>query len=329
MGNPDWKNRKEVPALGVGSFVANYGMLLVLLLLGLLFSLLTLSEQHPTGESAGREVALRVAQEFGARATVLIVLRDTAEDRAYSRAVDDSLVENGLIVVKQVHGSPATARKALEEVVASGTRVDAVIVNNVTAKWNIYERYPEIGIAKLRQPSSHYWPTFLKLSNLLGVASQTAIYAIIAIGMTMVIITAGIDLSVGSLVALSSVVSAILLRDVASGISTGVAATFFCCAAGVAICALSGMFTGLMVTAFKIPPFIVTLAVMMIASGLAFRLSAGRSIPELPAAFFWIGGGASFGIPNPIVLMVVLYLAAHLVMSRMTFGRYVYAIGGN
>jgi ribose transport system permease protein len=84
-----------------------------------------------------------------------------------------------------------------------------------------------------------------------------------------------------------------------------------------------------MITAFRIPPFIVTLGMMMMASGLAFRLSNGRSIPELPAAFFWLGRGETWGVPHPIVLMIVLYAIAHIVMTRTVFGRYVYAIGGN
>jgi ribose transport system permease protein len=83
------------------------------------------------------------------------------------------------------------------------------------------------------------------------------------------------------------------------------------------------------ITRFQLPPFIVTLATMMMASGLAYRLSEGRSIAELPSTYFWLGSGHIFGIPNPVILMIVLYLAAHVVMSRMVFGRYIYAIGSN
>jgi ribose transport system permease protein len=84
-----------------------------------------------------------------------------------------------------------------------------------------------------------------------------------------------------------------------------------------------------MITLFRIPPFIVTLGEMMIASGLAYKLSEGRSIPELPDSFFWLGRGETYGIPNPILLMVMLYVIAHIVMSRSVIGRYIYAIGGN
>ena len=84
-----------------------------------------------------------------------------------------------------------------------------------------------------------------------------------------------------------------------------------------------------MITTFRMPPFIVTLSMMLMASGLAFRLSDGTSVPELPTSFFWLGRGQTLGVPHPILLMILLYIIAHIVMSRMVFGRYIYAIGGN
>lgn len=313
----------------LGGLFTDYGMLIVLLVLVLLFSVLTLSEQHPTDAVAGREVARRVVNQFGESAYILVVSRDTAGDRAFSESAARSVEAEGGKVISQVLGGPADARKAIEQALATGATIDAIVANSVAAKWNVYDRYPEIGSEKVHQPSTYYWPTFLKSTNLLGVANQTAIYAIIAIGMTMVIITAGIDLSVGSLVALSAVTSTLMLRDIGGGVDAPVGTMIACCIAGVFICALSGLFTGMMVTVFKIPPFIVTLGMMMIASGLAFRLSEGRSIPEIPQSFCWLGGGATLAVPNPVILMLTLYFVAHVIMSRMTFGRYVYAIGGN
>jgi ribose transport system permease protein len=169
----------------------------------------------------------------------------------------------------------------------------------------------------------------LKQSNLLNIADQTAIYAIIAIGMTMVIITAGIDLSVGSLMALASVTTALVLRDFGQGADSGIATVVLALAAGMGICAAAGLFNGLMITAFGIPSFIVTLAMMLMASGLAFRLAGGESISGLPPAVRWIGSERTIGVPNSVWLMLALYVVAHIVMSRMVFGRYVYAIGGN
>jgi ribose transport system permease protein len=193
----------------------------------------------------------------------------------------------------------------------------------------VYDRFPSVGAGKCVVPASYTWPDFLKVSNLLGVANQTAIYAIIAIGMTMVIVTGGIDLSVGSLVALASVCTALMIRDWGGGANAGLMMMFAASFAGISLCALAGACNGFMITTFRIPPFIVSLGMMMMASGLSFRLSAGSSIPELPPAFFWLGRGQTLGVPHPILLMIVLYLIAHLVMSRMVFGRYVYAIGGN
>jgi ribose transport system permease protein len=260
---------------------------------------------------------------------VLIVARNTAEDRAFTDAAARKLESAGATVLGRVNGSASDARRAIESILAEDGRIDAIAANDVTAKWTVYDRFPRVGSSKCVTPSPYTWPDFLKLSNLLGVANQTAIYAIIAIGMTMVIITAGIDLSVGSLVALASVSSAIVIRDWGGGASASIAMVAVGSLAGIGVCALAGASNGLLVTAFGIPPFIVTLGMMMMASGLSFRLAEGRSIPELPPAFFWLGRGLTLGIPNPVLLMVVLYVVAHVVMSRMVFGRYVYSIGGN
>lgn len=310
-------------------FIRDYGMIFVLLLLVILFSLLTIKQQHPTGANAGDQVAKTILAQYGKGVPVLIVTRDTEEDRAFAQAAEERLKSGGADVLGQVNGSASDARKAIERILAEGQTIDVIAANNVTAKWTVYDRFPSVGSAKCVIPNSYTWPNFLKLSNLMSVANQTAIYAIIAIGMTMVIITAGIDLSVGSLVALASVTSAIFIRDYCGGAEASVTMVVFGTLIGIGICAAAGAFNGLMVTAFQIPPFIVTLGMMMMASGLSFRLAEGRSIPELPSAFFWLGRGQTFGLPNPVLLMIILYLLAHFMMSRMVFGRYIYSIGGN
>ncbi len=310
-------------------FLRDYGMLAVLLVLGGLFALLTIREQHPTGAAAGKEIAKQFSEQTGTNKSVLIVARGTSEDRAFSEVASDELQKLGISVLATVNGSPSDVRTAVEKIESSGKRIDVLITNDVTAKWSVYDRFASLENAKRTQPTPYYWPDFLKLSNLLGVANQTAIYAIIAIGMTLVIVSAGIDLSVGSLVALASVSAALCLRDWGGGTDAGIAMVVVSCCLGIAVCAAAGFFNGMMITLFQIPPFIVTLGMMMIASGLAFRLSDGRSISELPAAFLWLGGARTLGVPNPVWLMFALYLIAHVVMSRMVFGRYVYAIGGN
>ncbi len=310
-------------------FIRDYGMIFVLLVLAGLFSVLTIKQQHPTGEAAGRQVADFIISRKGHQARVLIVTRNTGDDLAFAEGVATSLKHLGATVLDNVNGTASDAKRAIDVILASGGEIDAIAANDVTAKWPVYDRYPEVGSGKCIVPSSYAWPDFLKISNLLGVANQTAIYAMIAIGMTMVIITGGIDLSVGSLVALSSVCTAIMIRDGCGGVEAGIGVVIVAALAGVCICALAGAFNGFMITAFQVPPFIVTLSMMMMASGLSYRLSSGRSIPELPTSFFWVGRGRAAGIPNPILLMFFLYIVAHIVMSRTVFGRYVYAIGGN
>jgi ribose transport system permease protein len=310
-------------------FVRDYGMVFILLLLGLLFSALTIKQQHPTGEDAGRQVADSILARNGKSARVFVVTRNTADDILFANAAVKRLGEAGIKVLGSVNGSAPEAKQAIEKILEDGNTIDAIAANDVTSKWTVYDRFPTVGAAKCVVPQSYAWPDFLKMSNLLGVANQTAIYAIIAIGMTMVIITAGIDLSVGSLVALASVCSAMIIRDWGGGLNASLGLVIFAGFAGISVCALAGAFNGFMITAFRVPPFIVSLGMMMMASGLSFKLSEGRSIPELPTSFFWLGRGQTAGIPHPILLMIILYVIAHVVMSRMVLGRYIYAIGGN
>lgn len=312
--------------------MADYGMIFVLLVLVLLFSALTFEQQHPTGIDGGHQVAQQIIETLtpqNADGGVIIVTRDTAEDRAFAQSAEQVFEQADINVLAIVNGAPSDARAAMQSAIDAGQKIVAIAANDVTAKWSIYDAMPSVGRDKVHTPPPYAWPNFLKLSNLLGVANQTAIYAIIAIGMTMVIITAGIDLSVGSLVAFASVAGALLISKLGGGAEASVPVVLLGMAAGIGVCALAGLFNGFLLTAFRIPPFISTLAMMMMASGLAFRLSDGRSIPDLPRSFFWLGGGVTLGIPNPVLLMIALYVIAHVVMSRMTFGRYVYAIGGN
>ena len=307
---------------------SDYGMLFVLLLLVVAFSLLTLTEQHPTGDAAGLEVAKRIASTQP-NANVLIVARDTGEDRAFSEAANAKLQELGANVLDVVHGQAPDARKSMEAILENSQQIDAVATVQAVAKWTVFDKVEGVGSSKCVTPQPHTWPNFLKLSNVLNIASQTAIYAIIAIGMTMVIITAGIDLGVGSLVALAAVTSAVVIRDWGGGTEASVDMIVVGTLAGVVICALAGALCGIAITWFELPPFIMTLGSMLIARGLARRFAEDESVPELPDGFFWLGAEQTFGVPNPVWLMIVLYAIAHIVMTRTVFGRYVYAVGGN
>jgi ribose transport system permease protein len=164
-------------------------------------------------------------------------------------------------------------------------------------------------------------PYFLTVSNLLNIAEQTAIVAIIAVGMTFVIITAGIDLSVGSVLAFSGVVMASALQSgvalplaVLSGLGTG-----FAC----------GLVNGLLITGGRLPPFIATLGMMSVARGAALMFTDGRPVSGFSDSFRGAATGEVAGIPLPVILMVAVYLVAHMVLTRTKLGRYTYAMGGN
>ena len=164
-------------------------------------------------------------------------------------------------------------------------------------------------------------PHFLTVPNLLNVAQQTSINAIVAVGMTYVIVSGGIDLSVGSIVALSGVVLGAALQDgqalplaLALALATGVAC---------------GVLNGALISLGGLPPFIVTLGMMSIARGAALVFTEGRPVSGFAPEFRALATGHVGGIPAPIVATMVVYLIAHAVLTRTTFGRYLYAIGGN
>jgi ribose transport system permease protein len=311
-------------------FLNDYGMLVVLAVLCVFFSVMTRAEQFPTGTTAARQLAalIAAAPELG---PVVIVVRRDEEDAAFANALRAQLKER---VVATVAGDPRAARAALGTRAERGERIGVLVCNSVTASWSIYDplraKYPALKDARVLKPEPYRWPNFLKTENLFNIANQIAVIAIIAVGMTLVIITGGVDLSVGSLIALSAVLTARLIRDAAGGEAAGMLGMSLACGAGVVACGGSGAFSGAMVTLCRIPPFIATLGVMLVASGAAYILANGQSINQVPEAFVRLGRGADLaGVPNAVVLMLALYIIAHVVMTRTIFGRYVYAVGGN
>lgn len=311
----------------------DYSTVLVLVVLCAVLSLLTLGKQYPIRADGGRQLAALIQRQVPRGATVLIVVRQTQEDAEFAAAAEERLAAAGYRVVETVRGQPADARRALERATASGTKIDVLACNDVTAKWEVIGKLSgQPGAAQSARvifPTSYYWPNFLKLTNLLNIANQIALIAIIAIGMTMVIIAGGIDLSVGSLVALAAVIAARLIRDFGGGTSAGPLSVMLCMAAAIAVCAAIGATSGVLSAVARIPPFIVTLAMMSIASGLAFEIAKGQTINEVPPKIERLMTGTLGGVPNPVLLMLLLYAAADIVMKRTTFGRYLYAVGGN
>lgn len=314
-------------------------MVVVLLVLCIVVSLLTISKQYPNGPSAGEDLAEEIFGEFGSDARVVVVTGRTDDDVAFAAAAKEQLQSDGATVVSVVNGSPSDGRDAFEKLEsAGGETIDAVACNHGTADWlaTVAADYRVARDARIVEPDSYYWPAFLRLSNLRNVANQNVEVAIVAIGMTMLIITGGIDLSVGSLITLSTVVATMLIGTSAvGGYDAGVVGVILCCLAAILVCAALGAFSGTIVLTFRVPPylvppFIVTLAMMLIARGFAYTLTKSETISEVPKFFGWLGRGADlFGIPNSVVLMLLLYAVAHIVMSRTTLGRYIYAVGGN
>lgn len=164
-------------------------------------------------------------------------------------------------------------------------------------------------------------PHFLTVSNLLNIAEQATIIAIVAVGMTFVIITGGIDLSVGSVLAFAGVVMASALQR---GLPLPVAL-----AAGLGVGLACGAVNGLLITVGRLPPFIATLGMMSVARGTALMFTEGRPISGFSENFRWFATGEAARIPAPVIIMVAVYVVAHFVLRRTKLGRYTYAIGGN
>jgi ribose transport system permease protein len=164
-------------------------------------------------------------------------------------------------------------------------------------------------------------PYFLTVSNLLNITQQTSINAIIAVGMTFVIISAGIDLSVGSIMAFSGVVLASCLNagmPVSISVLAGMSVGFIC-----------GIVNGLLISYGNLPPFIATLGMMSVARGAALLYTDGKPISGFSDGFRAISTGEFLSIPVPIIIMIAVYLIAAFVLNRTKLGRYTYAIGGN
>lgn len=163
---------------------------------------------------------------------------------------------------------------------------------------------------------------FLTSHNLLNVGTQTAVTAIVAMGMTMVIITAGIDLSVGAVAALAGVVATLLMVDSHVAIPIAIVA-------GMAVGAVCGLISGFMITVALITPFIATLGTMSVARGMANITTDAVAVSGVPPEFRWLGQGELLTIPVPILITVAVAIVIHLTLTRTRFGRHAYAIGSN
>lgn len=306
-------------------FILDYGIIFVLLLLCVYYSFATLKQQFPVGKDAAIAAVKQAISAHGKDAHYVVATGLGQEQENYSAEVMTQLQQAQVKAVDAVKGHPPDVRKALEQLKTQHS-VDVLVVSKEASAWKFLETFT----TNIEQPKPYLYPDFLKKSNLMAIADRIVVIAIIAIGMTMVIITTGIDLSVGSLIALSAVVWTLFIRNYAGAENASAFGMILCAILAMVVCALSGIFSGVMVTKFMIPPFIVTLAMMMVSSGMAFIFAQGQSIYQVPNSITWLGRGATlFGIPNTVVLMAVLYGVAHVMMSRTILGRYIYAVGGN
>ena len=274
-------------------FLTDYGMVFVLLLLCVYYSLVTLTEQYAGGTSGGEALARKILREQGPEAKVVIIAGTGRDDVPFAETLQTDLTRAGVTVLARVKGPPSEARKVLQKIAQGPDKPDVLAVSHLSSRWALLEhldsRCPGLGPVKIMSPQGYLWPNFLKASNLLNIANQIAIIAILAIGMTMVIITGGIDLSVGSLIALSAVVATLLIRDLAGAENASALGMTLCCLAAIGVCALVGLFSGTLVTVCKLPPFIVTLGVMEMAAGMASKLAQEQSIYQVPESFVWLG----------------------------------------
>ncbi len=164
-------------------------------------------------------------------------------------------------------------------------------------------------------------PVFLSLNNFINVVVHSSILAILAIGMTFVMITGGLDLSVGSIIAFSGVLGVLIFRSTGSVIL------------GLVTCLLSGcamgLINGALIGYLRINAFIATIATLAIFRGATLTITGGKTISLTDPAFNWLGQGRVLGVPVIIPFLAAFYLLFHFVLRRTTFGRGLYAIGGN
>jgi len=213
-------------------FFTNYGMLGILIILGILFSILTLRDQYPTGEDAARSLS-KALSVYSHDTGILIISRDTGDDSLFATSLEKRLIDRGFNSVKIISGDPITVRKQISALPDS-EKVSLIATSYAAAPmaFSIKSELSRFANAIVTPPPPYRWPTFLLPDNLRNVANHIAVIAIMAIGMTLVIITAGIDLSVGSLIALSAVVTAWFVGQVG-----GETATFW----GMALSGLIGI----------------------------------------------------------------------------------------
>lgn len=168
---------------------------------------------------------------------------------------------------------------------------------------------------------------FLLQRNLINVLRQVSVNGLLSIGMTFIILTGGIDLSVGSMLAFGGVVAASLTSTAYKDVPT--ISPFLAIAFGLAAGTLLGAVNGLVIAKVRVTPFIMTLGMLSIARGLTFIYTNGMPVTNLDPGFLWVGQGYLWLLPMPVVIFLAMLFLAWVILYRMKFGRYVFAVGGN
>ncbi|GAJ96515.1 ABC transporter permease [Agrobacterium rhizogenes] len=166
-------------------------------------------------------------------------------------------------------------------------------------------------------------PNFLSTNNLINVLRQVSINGVLAVGMTFVILTAGIDLSIGSILALAGAASA---SFVTGPDAFNPAVAFI---VGLLAGSICGAINGFFIAYFRVPAFVTTLGMLSVARGATLLYSGGRPIPNLSAGFRWLGQGSVVGIPVPVIIFAIVFAVAAVVLRYAVYGRRIYAVGGN
>lgn len=164
-------------------------------------------------------------------------------------------------------------------------------------------------------------PRFLTVTNLRNVLTQVSVNAVIAAGMTFVILTGGIDLSVGSILAICGAIAAVIAQSGGN--------VFLAVVAALVIGALIGLANGLIISKGKIQPFIATLATMTVFRGVTYVYTGGTPVSGLSQSFMVLGNNKILGIPIPVLVMVIIFAASFYILTQIRYGIYVYALGGN
>lgn len=212
-----------------------------------------------------------------------------------------------------------------------------LVADNLTKSkfsfWQLFSKYQSLIILlTLSVFFSFISDNFLTLNNIWIILRQTSVNLCLAVGMTFVILTGGIDLSVGSILGFSGAVTAKLLKYGITLTTFGVILKFSPLGAsiiGILVGFAIGLFNGFIITKFKVPPFVATLGMLTAVRGFIMLWTMGHPITKLGENFNYIGSGWFLSIPTPVWIAGIVAIMGHLLLSKVKFGRYVYAVGGN